>query len=222
MVYYCSIMENVLPNKIELFFSQFPRQALRKGQTVIAPGEEPAGAFYIRRGYVREYNISVEGIEITIHIFVPSTFFPMTSIIGDIKNRYYFEALSDAELYCAPKDAVNAFLKDNPDMLYNLTKRLLIGLDKLTLRIEQLAYAKASTRMISALLFLAGHFGKTEGSNVIITEKFTHREIAAFACVTRETASREWKKLQDTGLISADNQFIIIHNIHNLQKKLEE
>lgn len=214
-------MNTSVPTKIGAFFSEFPHKSCKKGEIIVYPDEQPAGAFYIKQGYVREYSISVEGVEVTIHIFAPHTFFPMTWVIGDIKNRYYYEAFTDLEVYSASKEKVKEFLHQNPDVVYDLTTRLLHGLDRFTTRIEQLAHAKASIRMISTVLFLVRHFGKAEGSTVTLTEKFTHREIAAFAGVTRETASREWEQLKRDRLISQDNHHIIIPDLKKLQEKFE-
>lgn len=214
-------MDSAIQTKIDKFFSQFQSRRYPKNEIIIYPEDQPAGAIYIKSGYVREYNISLDGVEITIHLFAPHSFFPMTSVIADINNRYYYEALTEVEVCSAPKDAVNAFLKENPDVLYNLTKRLLHGLDKLTLRIEQLTYGKAYARMISTLFYLARHFGKTHNNTATISEKFTHREIAAFAGMTRETASREWEKLHQKGLIRYDNQHIVITDIEKLKTELD-
>lgn len=214
-------MEDKIRQKIDTYFSQFQRHSYPKNEIIIYPDEQPASAFYIKSGYIREYNISIEGVEITIHLFAPYSFFPMTWVIGDIKNRYYYEALTNSEVYSIPKDSMKAFLKENPDVLYNLTQRLLQGLDKLTLRIEQLTYGKAHTRLVSTLFLLSRHFGKPVNNSVTITEKFTHREIAAFAGITRETASREWEKLHQKGILIYDsNQHIVIPNLTKLQEEL--
>ena len=212
-------METVIQTKVDKFFSQFQVRRYPKNEIILYPEDQPPGAIYIKSGYVREYNISLDGVEITIHLFAPHSFFPMTWVMSDIKNRYYYEALTEVEVYSVPKDAVNSFLKENPDVLYSLTKRLLHGLDKLTLRIEQLTYGKAHVRMISTLFYLARHFGKITNNTATITEKFTHREIAAFAGMTRETASREWEKLHQKGLINYDNQHIVITDIEKLKKE---
>lgn len=212
-------MEEKIQIKIDNFFSQFQPRRYPKNEIIIYPEDQPPGAIYIKSGYVREYNISMEGVEITIHLFAPLSFFPMTWVVADIKNRYYYEALTDVEVYNIPKEAVNTFLKDNHDVLYSLTRRLLHGLDKLTLRIEQLTYGKANYRMISTLFYLARHFGKTHNNSVTISEKFTHREIAAFAGMTRETASREWEKLNQRGIIQYENQHIVITDLEKLKKE---
>jgi CRP/FNR family transcriptional regulator, cyclic AMP receptor protein len=212
--------ETEIQKKVVSFFSQFQCKKYKKGEIILYPDTTVAGAYFIKKGHIREYGISLEGIEMTIHIFAPYSYFPMTWILSNIANRYYYEALSEVEIYCAPKEKVQAFLKQEPDVFLDLTSRLLVGLDKLTSRMEHLAFGKAYIRVISMLLFLVRHFGEMKNNEVILRSKFTHRDIGSLAGVSRETASREWERLEKKGLVGFRNQFIYIKNLDSLRKEL--
>ncbi len=209
-----------LTAKIEKFFSQFQSYTYKKGELIIQPDKNPIGAYYIKKGFVREYGISRTGIEISLHIFVPQTYFPMMWVIADIPNRYYYEALTNVELYSAPKDKILVFLKENPDILWSLTQRILLGLDKLTLRLEYLSFGKAYEKVVSILLYIARHFGEEKNGRIVTSHKFTHRDIGALAGISRETTSREWEKLEKKQLIKYDKQYIIIEDLHKLSEEL--
>lgn len=213
-----SIMNFIIQKKVDNFFSRFERKIYKKGETIISPDEAYHKAFYIKSGYVRNYSISAEGIEITLHIFTPGSYFPMMSVLSDVPNRYYYDSLIDTEIIEAPKDKVIQFLKSNPDILLDLTTRLLKGLDKLSLRIEYLALETAHKRLASALVFLARHFGEKKTKEVYLKHIFTHRDIAAFAGISRETTSREMEKLRQNGVLSIIKQRIVIHDSEKLTK----
>ena len=216
-------MSNSIQNKIKNFFTKFPLQRYSKGEIVLHPEDNPSGAYYLASGHVREYAISPQGIEVTIHIFNPHSFFPMTWILSDIPNRYYYEAFTDVELYSAPKDKIMSFLKQEPDVVFDLTQRIFSGVDKLTARIEHLAFGKAYTRVVSVLIYLARHFGeKKDDNSVVFKYKLTHREIASLAGISRETASREWEKLQEQSLISYVDQMISIKDLKKLEALFTE
>lgn len=210
-------MNQKLTQKIEFFFSRFPKKILKKGEVIVEAEETPEEAFYLKKGYVRAYAMSPQGIELTLHIFTPGSYFPMMFILNDLKNRYYFEALTQSEIFVIPKGKIISFLRKNPAVLEDLTSRLLRGLDKMTLRIEYLVYSSAKVRVSSALMFLARHFGKKEGTIIKISLPFTHREIAAFAGISRETVSRELEKLQEDNIIGYKKQFITIKYINKLR-----
>lgn len=215
-------MNDEIQKKVIDFFSQFPSKKYPKGTIIINPEQNPLGAYYIKNGHVRQYSVSKEGVELTIHIFAPQSYFPMTWVISNIDNRYYYESTTDVECYIAPKNEVLDFLKNNPIIFFELTRRLLNGLDKLSGRIESLIYDQADKKLISTLLFLARHFSTQEKTYTKFTEKFTHKDIAAFAGISRETTSRAWERLEKKGLITYDKQIILIPDVSLLEKFLNE
>lgn len=213
------MVKTTFKGKVVQFFSQFELREYKQGELILQP-DEIHGAFFLKLGHVREYGISPQGIEVGLHIFDPHSYFPMMSVISDIPNRYYYEALTDVQVYNAPKDTVLVFLKENPDVLFDLTKRVFIGLDKLTSRIEHLSYGKAYEKVVAILLYLAHHFGEEKNGKTNIKQKFTHRDIGSLAGITRETTSREWEKLKKKGLITYKYHFIVIQDLVKLKEEL--
>ena len=211
-------MPSSLSQKIDTFFSHFPRKVLKKGTLIIDAEETPEEAFYLKKGYVREYSLSPQGVELTLHIFAPGSYFPMTAIISKTENRYFFETITSVEVFVVPKEDVINFLRKEPDVVLDLSRRLLLGLDKLILRIELLTSGNARSRILSALSFLAKHFGEHKGNSVSLTEVFTHRDLASFAGISRETASRELEKLQKENIIRYRRHKITINNLKLVKK----
>lgn len=213
------MVQEEIKAKVTTFFLQFPKKTYKKGEMILRP-EEDKGALFLKQGFVREYGISQEGIEVSIHIFVPNAYFPMSLVLSKIPNRYYYEALTDCEIYHAPKEAIIKFLKEHHEVLLDLTKRVLGGLDKLSARIEYLSYGTAYEKVVSTLLYLSSHFGEKKGNIVHIKETFTHRDIGSLAGITRETTSREWEKLERKGVLSFKNHHIVINNLQKLKEEL--
>ncbi len=207
--------------KVFDFFKLYNQIHYEKNEIIIHPEDRLRNAIYIESGYVREYTVSPDGVELTLHIYGPKSFFPMTTIIGGVPVRYYYEALTSIEGYTAPKDDLYSFLEREPQALMDLTTRLLQGLDKLSMRVEFLVFSKAHTKLISMLLYLSRHFGHQTGNSVQINQPFTHRDIASLAGITRETVSREWEKLQKRNLITYDHHLINIPDIRKLHEEME-
>ena|SRR3989344_3643321 len=204
------------------FFSQFRLRTYKKGEILIYPDSQPAFAFYIRNGFVRIYTISPQGVEVTLHIFSPYVCFPMMWIISDIPNHYYFEALTPLEVNCVPREKVVTYLKKEPVVLLDLTRRLLFALDKMSARIESLVFMPAYLRVISALLFTVRRFGNyLTDCDAVLKYKFTHRDIASLAGVSRETASRAIEELQRSGLIGKKQHMIEIKDVNKLETMIK-
>lgn len=205
-------MKKDIDKKVSAFFSEFTQKTFKKGQTILSPDSEPTVAYYVKKGFVKTFTVSPQGVETTIHLFANNSYFPLMWIISGIPNRFHYEALNSVELYLAPKDKLVEFIKNNPDVLLNLTYRLLKGMDRLTLRIEQLSTANASERLSSMLIFLARHFGEKKDNKIYLEEMFTHKDLASLAGLSRETTSREWKKLQQKKLVILQERRIVIND----------
>lgn len=204
--------------KISGFFSNFPLKRFKKEQNLIASGENPRGIYYLKKGYVRMFSYNKSGKEATIHIFVPGSFFPMTWGLAKIDNSYYYSALTTVETLFAPRVKVVKFLKNNPEILLTLFKRLLFGLDNLAKRIEQMTFGSAKTRTASILVYLARHFGKRKGKATVFSHKFTHYDIATLAGITREHVSLEIEELEKKGIVAYSSHFLVIKSINRLKK----
>ncbi len=212
-------MDSVLTEKLEKFFSAYRLLLLKKGELVIRPDDNPQGVYFLRNGYVRMYSIFEDGRELTLNIFKPQTYFSMIWTIGNLENTYYFQAMTEAELARAPKEQFLEFIKGNPEIMFDVTRRVLIGLDGLLTNVLHLLSGTAEKRVVAALFLSAKRFGeKNKQGAVIIKLPLTHQDIANLAGITRETTSIEIGKLTKRGLISSRNHCLIINDL----KKLEE
>lgn len=212
-------MDAVISKKIDDFFSSFGIHRYKKGELLIRADDPPSGIFYLKEGFVREYAISKKGDELVLNIFQPISFFPMSWAINQEPNRYFFEAMSDVEVRRASREAVVTFIKDNPDVLYDLMSRVYRGTEGLLTRMTYLLSGNASTRLITELLIYAKRFGKGKDTvELLITEK----DLAAQSGITRETVSREIKFLKEKKLISLKGHTLVINNIHLLEEEIAE
>lgn len=212
-------MNNEIEKKVLNFFSAYKKIQLGSKEVLIASDESQTNIYYLISGHVREYTISPHGQELTLHIFNPNSFFPMTWCLANIPNRYSFESQTAVEVYQASKEDVLRFLQKEPDVLEDLTKRLLLGTDKLLLRLEQLALNRAQTRLVSIIIFLARHFGEKTDKGILLNASFTHADLGALAALTRETVSREWEKLQEENLVKLQGDHILILDLASLESK---
>lgn len=205
---------------LETFFSRYTHLTYKKGDIILRAGDTPQGVLYLKKGYIRQYMVSRSGATLMLHIFKPSSFFPMTWVVNDEPNRYYLEAVTPVEVWRAPKEAVRGFLHDYPLVVYDLTRRLLLGMSGLRRRMEYLVMDSAGKKTILLLLYLAHALGEKDGSHVVLPVPVTHREIAAWIGTTRETASLQVSILKKRGLVHYRRRQLVIPSLKNLEKEL--
>jgi len=206
--------------EFETFYKQFTIRNYKKGEMLIRADDGPQGIFCLKKGYVRQYTISKTGLELSLHILKPISYFPMIWAINGAPNIYFFEALTPVEVGRAPKDQVVSFIKDKPIIILELMSELLEDYAESLTRIEHLVFSDAYRRVISVLLYIAKHFGEESNNGVIVHYRFTQQDIATLVGVARETASNEMVKLEKKGLVSYIDHSMLFGNIKKLEFEL--
>jgi CRP-like cAMP-binding protein len=205
--------------KLSNFFSKFNKYCYKRGEMILRGGDVPQGVCYISKGYVKDYSISKEGEELTLIMFKPGDFFPMQWVFNTWINSHYFEAMTSVELWRCPREDFIAFIKTNPEIFFELTGSIMLRLGGLLERMEYLAFGNSYEKVVSIILICAERFGKKVGKNIIIQMPFTHKDIATFLGIARETASIEIKKIERKGLMVYRNKLMVIKNIKKLKKE---
>lgn len=142
----------------------------------------------------------------------------MMGVVNKVANQYYFETLTLASIKLAPKEKVLEFIKNEPEVMFDLLKRLYSGIEGVLFKMTQLMSGNAYAKLISVLIISAARFGKntTDGIHLTTTEK----DLATQAGMSRETVSRQLQKLKKEGLIDIKRNSIIIPSINKLEERL--
>ena len=215
-------MDVAVAKKIDKFFTQFKHLTYKKGEILIRADEDPSGIFYLTSGTIRKYAISKKGDELVINIFKPISFFPMSWAINNEHNEYFYDALTAIELYRAPKEKVIAFVKDSPDVLYDLMSRVYKGTDGVLRRMTYLMAGNAYARLVIELIIHANRFGKKVADSTNVAVKVSEKELATQSGMTRETVSREMKELKERGFVTFKKNTLTINSLEELEKELLE
>ncbi len=206
--------------EFEIFYKQFSTREYKKGENLIRADDNPQGIFCLTKGYVRQYTISKTGIELTLQILKPITYFPLIWAINGAPNIYFYEALTAVEVGRAPKEQVVTFIKDKPAIILELMSKLLGDYAETLSRIEHLVFSDAYRRVISVLLYIAKHFGEETAQGVVVDHRFTQQDIATLVGVARETASIEMGTIEKKGFIEYVDHSMIFKNIKKLELEL--
>lgn len=206
--------------KLSDFFAKYKLLSYKKGEVIIREDDEPSGVYFLKSGFVRLGSIFASGEELTLNIFKPGSFFPMMWAIGEVKNSYFCQAMSEVKVYKAPRVDVIKFIKENPDVLYDLTKRVLVGLDGMITNVQYLLFGNSYNRIAAAILLLAKRFGEKINGQVIINLNLIHQDIAHLAGVSRETASIAIKQLENKKIISHLKKKFIVGDMDKLTREI--
>lgn len=211
-------MDGTVRHKIDQFFQAYPRVHLHKGQSLLTAEQDTPDIFWVERGMIRMYQITDDGSELTLHIFRAPAFFPMMFYLSHRPSNYYFQTVDEVIARKAPGLAVEQFLKQNSDVLFDLTTRFANGITGLLLRVEELAASRTRQRLASLLIYLAQSFGKQEDDRYIITLRLSHDDLASWIGSARETVSRQMEQLEKAGLIARRDRHIVVLDMPALKR----
>lgn len=216
-------MDKRFNTKLNKHFSKHRKISFKKGHTIIRAGEEPSGAFFLKKGYVKMSYIFENGVEIIFNIFKPGSLFPIIWVIGEVDNSYHYQAMTDIEVFKSSKAEVIKLLDKNPDILFNITKRIVIGFDGLLLNIRHILFGNSLVRVSSAIYIMVKRFGrKKAGGKYLVEIKLTHQDIASLSGISRETASIAIKKLERSGVITQKRGHLLVNDIKKLEKSITD
>lgn len=204
---------------VERFFKSYSLRRYKKGQVLLLDGEGPDRVFYLTAGRVKVYDISYRGDEIILNVFNPGTFFPVALVVSHTPNKYVYEAETDIEVHQAPARDVIAFIKERPEVTYELLATVYAKMDEIFGRVSHLMASSAKRRLIYELLLECTRTGRASKSQEIILE-ITERELGARAGLSRETVSREIGKLKRDKLVRVQQNAIAILNRPELEWRL--
>ncbi len=215
-------MKIIFDDKVTRFLSKYQFVKFMKKDVILRADDTPEGIYYLLKGYVRMYAISPQGNELTLNIFKPGSFFPLTWAIANIDNLYFYEALTQVDTYRAPKQEFLRFIEKDKDLLFEINKRILFSLNSQTIRLQYLTMGSAKSRIINTLLMLSAMYGeRNDNKKTLIKIPVTHQDIANIASVTRETTSVEINKLEKEKLISKKGRFYLINNLEMLKDEAQ-
>ncbi len=212
-------MKKQASEKLSIFFSKFKKLSFKKGETILRASEEPSGVFYLKKGYARLYSLSKDAQELTFIIYKPEDFFPTIWPIQGPPLRYYTEALTNIEVYLAPREEFQKFIKDNNEILLETIDRILTRFAGLLLRMEYSIFGNAYNKVAAIILICVERFGLIGKKSIVIQVPLTHQDIANLLGLARETVSIEMEKLQEKGLIKHLGKYLVVKNIQRLKEE---
>ena len=210
-------MSTTTRDKVANFFADFPLRKISKNHVMVQAGDELPGVIFLISGQVQQYDITDGGEKVVVNIFKPPAFFPMSWAINKTPNQYFYEAASDIQCRIAPPDKTVAFIKDNPDVLFDLLSRVYSGTDGLLRRMAHLMGSSARSRLLYELQVQAKRLGLPQADGSILL-KTTESDIAKQTGLARETISRELTKLRH--LVTVNHSGITIKDINQLQDEI--
>ena len=185
-------------------FSKFPTRKYNKGQLLLFQGEVPRFGFILKRGVIKEYDINKQGNEQITWLINKLEVFPFPWLMNSIPTvSYYYETVTDCEVYVLRKEEYYQLLTTNKEFLYRELKRQALKENEQTRRLAAVLNFKAENKLVNTFHYLIECYGEVVSSKIVKLDiSLTHQDLADLTGLTRETVSKEIGSLKKKGVIS--------------------
>ena len=182
--------------------------------SVILFEDDPGDALYVVvGGQVKVVLIGEDGKEVILSVLKDGDFFGEMALIDDEPRSAHVIAMEDTDLLVLRREDFQRCLEGQPRMALSLLRALSGRLRKADEKIGDLVLLDVGGRIARLLLELA-----KEGDGETISRNVTHSTIAQMIGSSRETVSRTFRNLADSGLIEVSQQAIVIRDREGLKR----
>lgn len=200
--------------KLDEFIQKYPLRKFDKDQILLVQDERPRDIFYVKSGFIKGYDINVDGIEQHIWLGAKADIIPYEWLFSAVDStQLFYSAFTALEVYVVNRQELITFFTENPDVLLHVAHDLAAKLSELTDKLTATEKPKASEKIVYMLNILAKRFGDENdaGDKTQITVPLTQQDIANLLGLTRETVATELKKLKDKGYVYYDKWQFVVH-----------
>lgn len=197
----------------------------RKGQ-VLEPSGDSVKLSLINSGFVKRYLISNEGNLSVQSIYGPGDIFPLTPVFKLLLDQeiylgpetYYYETISDAEIYSIDDDTLLQAVQTDPLLYHDLFSVAGRRLQSNIRGLENMSLHTSYDRVAHLLATYAHEYGVKVASGTRIDMPLTHLLLASILSITRETVSQSIIQLRERKLIKT-GKFIVVTDLELLEKE---
>lgn len=197
-----------------------PLVFLRKlpGDTVIFHENDPASAFYmVKSGKVKIYKLSREGREQVLTILGEGQIFGDVPVFDGGPYPATAATLEPSELLLVRSGDFQHLLRQHPDIAVKVIKVLGQRLRQAMELIRDLSFKQVPHRLAGLLLKLAIEEGSATDAGIVVDLGMSRQEIADVVGTSRETVTRELKKMEKAGLIDIDRRRVLVSDEQRLK-----
>lgn len=182
---------------------------LKKGQSIFNEGMPCNRIYFVRKGSILLYKVSVDGKEMSLDILKEDDIFGENTIFDDSIHTFSAKALEDTFLCICDKSDFIELLK-NPQVSIKIIKHLTNKLNGYTEQMANMAFNDVKGRILNTMKKLNIKYGKSTQSGIKIDIILSHQDIANLVNASRVMVTNIMNTLKNDGLIAIKNRYIYI------------
>ncbi len=206
------------PHKVKVMGEKHTFHTFKRDQFIYFPEETATHIYMIADGRVRIGHYLDDGKEVISAILSMGEIFGELALAGEEKRKDFAQAMDDNTSVCPLSiEDLKALMYENRELSFKMLKLVGLRLIKLERKLELLVFKDARTRIVEFLKDTASWKGKKVGSEILIPNKLTHKDIASLTGTSRQTVTTILNELKSQNLINFDRRRILIRDLEKLK-----
>jgi CRP-like cAMP-binding protein len=189
---------------------------VRRGQVVMARGEQSGEVFFIQEGRLHVVLYGADGREVSLRDVRDGQSFGELSAIDGLTRSVSIVAVEDTRMLAVSGTLFRSIVSDNHEVANWLIKRLAAQVRNLTDRVFEMTALTVRARLLCELLRLA------RDQSHVYDRAPTHSELANRIGARREAVTLELRALAQQGVVRTGRQYLQFLDIDKLEDLVAE
>jgi CRP/FNR family transcriptional regulator, cyclic AMP receptor protein len=209
------------PNEFHEVQRRMVEKRFHKNQVVLMEEDTASYIYVVYSGKVRVVHLGSDGSERILAVHKRGDIFGEMALLDAKTAPATVIAMEDAEIGLLSKETFDTLLLRNEKVLLQLVAILCRRLREAQLVLKAIALPDAEQRLRSILNHLSLLHGVKDDRGIVITLRLTHKELAGYTSVSRETVTRLLHRMAEEGdLEMLENRTILLKQGFNEKLQL--
>jgi len=217
----CPLFERADPPILDSLAGGLRRRRFRRNEVIFHQGDPGDSLHVVASGAVKIVLPSAEGEEAIIATLRPGDFFGELALLDDSPRSATASALEASDTLVLPRLVFVELLDTLPGLRDALLAGLARELRRLTSHVEELHFLDLAGRLAMRLTRLAREAQPDVSGQIRLSWPYTQSDLAAMIGGTRQSVNRLLSELVDDGLISIEQDALVINDLDQLARRGE-
>ncbi len=212
----CDLFERLPPADLRRLEARARIRSYPRRCAIYLPADASDAVLLLASGRVKICHTMPDGKQSILSFVEPGELFGELALVDAGQREEYAESVEPSAVVMIPRDEVEELMQSRPEISLGVTKLVGLRLRRIERRLKYLLFRSARERLVHLLLELVERYGKRSGSEIRISLRLSHQDMASIIGSTRETVTLVLGELQAEGSVRLARREVVLTQAERL------